>query len=200
MQFTHPISGIEFDKKIKKIVKMKNIVTLTLLTLVLAGMLNSCKIEIPYTKSVETKYDLDDTKLKGLEFYIMGSIVLSKRESKDDTQLADGGIVVSASQNTDQVIFREGTAGLFVKQMPGNKIAVSFEKDDNHYLVFGSTSEKGIYKLQIDQPNSKGGGKVKYNGEDYDVTRASLDAYITVKLKKSNKNSTNQRVAGGRKV
>jgi hypothetical protein len=179
---------------------MKNVVTLALFALIFTSVFNSCKIEIPYTKDVETKYELDDEKLKGLEFYIMGSIVLSKRVSKDDTQLADGGIVVSASQNTDQVIFREGTAGLFVKQLPGNKIAVSFEKSDDYYLVFGSTSEKGIYKLQVDGTNSKGGGKIKYNGEDYDVTRTSMDAYITVKLKKSSKNSTQQRVAEGRKV
>ncbi|MFT7158412.1 MAG: hypothetical protein ACI8Q1_003444 [Parvicella sp.] len=179
---------------------MKNVVTLALFALIFTSVFNSCKIEIPYTKDVETKYELDDEKLKGLEFHIMGSIVLSKRVSKDDTQLADGDIVVSASQNTDQVIFKAATTGLFVKQMPGNKIAVSFEKDDNHFLVFGSTSEKGIYKLQVDSANSKGGGKIKYNGEDYDVTRTSLDAYITVKMKKSSKNSTNQRVAGGRKV
>ena len=179
---------------------MKNIVKVFSLVFVAAIALNSCKVEIPYTKDVETKYSLEADKLRGLQFHLMGNVVLSKNSSNDNTELTDGDIVINEQNSMDKVIIREGTGGLYVKHLGDKKIAVSFEHSNDYFLVFGSTSEKGIYKLVVDKKNDKGQGIIKYNGENYFVSRSSLAAYITIEVKKNSQNSTKQRIAKGRKV
>lgn len=161
---------------------------------------NSCKQQIPYTNEVKAQYGLDDEKLRSLQYHLVGDIVLTKGSSQNNNQLDKGEIVVNESQNLDKVIFRAGTQGLFVKEIDENNIAVSFEKSDDYYLVFGSTSVKGLYKLKAESWDTSGRGTLKYNGEEYISSRASADAYITVKVKKSSQYNSSQRVAKGRKV
>lgn len=162
--------------------------------------LNSCKQQIPYTNEVKSQYGLEDENLKSLQYHLMGDIVLTKGSSINNNQLDKGEILVNESQNLDKVIFRTGTQGLYVKEIGENKIAISFEKSDDYYLVFGATSVKGLYKFQATSWDTSGRGKLKYNGEDYVSSRASADAYITVKVKKSSQYNSSQRIAKGRKV
>ncbi len=178
---------------------MKKINIIIIIAALLIGV-NSCKKQIPYTNQVKSQYGLEDESLKSLQYHLMGDIVLTKGSSINNNQLDKGEILVNESQNLDKVIFRTGTQGLFVKQIDENKIAISFEKSDDYYLVFGATSEKGLYKFQASSWDASGRGKIKYNGEDYISSSASANAYITVKVKKSSQYNSSQRVAKGRKV
>jgi len=179
---------------------MKNILKYSVLAILFLGMLNACKQQIPYTKKVEKDYKLENENLRELQFYLVGDIVLTKGSSEDDSRLEDGDILISEQQNLDKVIFKTGTQGLFVKKIGDNKIAFSFEKSDDYFLVFGATTVKGTYKLQASEWTSSGRGKIEYGGEEYFVSKASKTTYITIKVKKSKKYNTNQRIASGRKV
>jgi hypothetical protein len=178
---------------------MKKINIIIVIAILLIGA-SSCKQQIPYTNEVKMQYGLDDENLKSLQYHLVGDIVLTKGSSVNNNQLDKGEILVNESQNLDKVIFRAGTQGLFVKEIDDSKIAISFEKSDDFYLVFGATSVKGLYKFQASSWDNSGRGKLKYNGEDYVSSRASADAYITVKVKKSSQYNSSQRVAKGRKV
>ena len=178
---------------------MKKYSVIVLIAVILISVV-SCKQQVAYTKAVKTQYGLDDEKLKSLQYYLMGDIVLNKSSSQDNTELAKGEILINESQNLDKVIFRAGTQGLFVKELENGNLAISFEKSDDFYLEFGATTEKGLYKFQAETWTSAGNGKVVYGGEEFLSSRASADAYITVKVKKSSKYNANQRIAKGRKV
>lgn len=178
---------------------MKKLNIIAIVLLVFIG-LNSCKQQLPYTNEIKTQYGLDDDKLRSLQYHLVGDIVLTKGSSQNNNQLDKGEIVINESQNLDKVIFRAGTQGLFVKQIDENNIAISFEKSDEFYLVFGATSVKGLYKLKAESWDTSGKGKLKYNGEEYVSSRASSESYITVRVKKSSQYNSSQRVAKGRKV
>ena len=178
---------------------MKKGSKLVMVLMVLVGMI-SCKQQIPFTNEVRTQYGLDAEKLPSLQYHLVGDIVLTKGSSVNNNQLGKGEILVNESQNLDKVIFRTGTQGLFVREINENQIAISFEKSDDFYLVFHSTSIKGLYKFTADSWDTSGRGKLNYGGEEYLSTRAAAEAYITVKVKKSSQFNSSQRIAKGRKL
>lgn len=186
-----------FCKIVGKI--MKRIKIVALMAMVFVGFAG-CKQQIPYTNEVKSQYGIDSDNLKSLQYHLMGDIVLTKSSSSNNNQLDKGEILVNESQSTDKVIFRAGTQGLFVKEIDENRIAVSFEKSDDYYLEFGATTVKGLYKFQAASWDNSGRGKLIYNGESFMASKASADAYITIKVRKSSQLNSSQRIAKGRKV
>ncbi len=178
---------------------MKNLKNVALVAILIFGLVG-CKQQIPYTNEVKTQYGIDTENLRSLQYHLVGDIVLTKSSSINNNQLDKGEILVNESQSMDKVIFRAGTQGLFVKEIDENRIAISFEKSDDYYLEFGATSIRGLYKFQAASWDNSGRGKLMYNGEQFVSSRASADAYITVKVRKSSQLNSSQRIAKGRKV
>jgi hypothetical protein len=159
----------------------------------------ACAEKAPYSSKIRDDYKLTDKELRELQFHLVNDIVLTKSTKENTTILANGEIVVSESKSEDKVIFKSGTKGIFVKSLD-DKIAISFEKDDEHYLLFGTKDNRNIFTLHANDWIAQGRGKITYFGETYYCSAESAKAYVTVKLRKSNRNSVNQRLAKGRKI
>ena len=175
----------------------------TLLVIVIAtiSILTACKSTIPFTNDLRVKYSLDEAKLKRTQFYISRSITLQRGErTKDATQLdEEGKLIVSSSANLDVIEITAKTQGVCVKVLSGNKLAISFEDDDNNYLVFGDPKNTGRYVLMgAEWKNSK--GKINYGGKVYYIMPGGAAAYLKFEMKKFKNQKTTTRKAKGRKV
>lgn len=169
-----------------------------LLALVLS--ISSCRQKISYTRDVQKRYNLTESELDKLQYYLVNDIVLYTGTKDGNTTLEDGEIVINEEETTDKIIFRSGTKGVLNKVISPNKISIRFENGDGKFLVFGSSSMKGRYTLQAEKWNPNGQGVIEYGGEKYTTSRGSKNAYISVKLRKNKDSDNSQRVVKGKKL
>lgn len=170
--------------------------------LVIVASLYACSSSIPFTNDDKIKYNLTEDKLKKLQFFISRDIVLQRGERSDEAQEfdQDGKLIVSSSASLDEIYIKEGTPGVVVKVMDGNRLAVSFDAtDDNKYLVFGDPNNRGRYNLMGAEWNN-GKGKINYGGKVYYVMPGGAGAYLKYKMKKVSENRKSQSAVKGRKV
>jgi ABC-type uncharacterized transport system auxiliary subunit len=170
-----------------------------LVVIILAAMMYACAERVPYTNKLKEDYKLSDKELRELQFELVNDIVLTKSTKENTTVLANGEIVISESNSEDKVIFKSGIKGVFVKTID-DRIAISFEKDDEHFLLFGAKDNRSFFTLHANEWVAQGKGKISYFGETYYCSAESSKAYVIVKLRKSNRNSVNQRLVQGRKI
>jgi len=178
---------------------MKNIKSILIL-FVLALSIVGCKQKISYTRDVLKRYNLTESEMDKLQYYLNGDVVLYNGSKDGNTTLEDGEIVVNEEQNTDKIIFRSGTKGILEKSISPNKISIRFENGEGKVLVFGSSSMKGRYTLQAEKWNPNGQGQITYAGDTYYTSKYSKNAYIVIKLRRNSDKSNSQRVVKGKKL
>lgn len=173
-----------------------------LLIISLITFLYACNSSIPFTNDDKIKYNLDEASLKKVQYFVSRDIVLQRGERTNEAQEfdKDGKLIISSSATVDEIYIKEGTPGVLVKMIDGNKLAISFDAtDDNKYLVFGDPNNRGRYNLMGAEWNN-GKGKINYGGKVYYVMPGGAGAYLKYKMKKVNNNNKNQSTVKGRKV
>ncbi|MBW6483441.1 MAG: hypothetical protein K0B10_10325 [Vicingaceae bacterium] len=173
-----------------------------LLIIALFSFLYACSSSIPFTNDDKVKYNLDEASLKKVQFFVSRDIVLQRGERTSEAQEfdKDGKLIISSSATLDEITIKEGTPGVLVKMVDGNKLAISFDDvDDNKYLVFGDPNNRGRYNLMGAEWNN-GKGKINYGGKVYYVMPGGAGAYLKYKMKKVNDNKKSQSTVKGRKV
>ena len=174
---------------------------LTIITLALITF--SCAKKIPYSKEIEKSYGITEQSLSKLQFYLVNDVILISDESQNNNSTnldEDGHIIVKEELNTDRILIKSGTMGIFERKEEGNKIAISFEAGDGKNLTFGASTERGRYIIQALEWKTDGSGIVNYANKKYKLSRNSSGAYITVKLKKTKQLNNSNRIAKGRKI
>jgi len=175
--------------------------TLLILMLGVITIFSACKSTIPFTNTVRTKYNLDEAKLKKMQFYISTDITLQRGERSNDAQEldADGKLVVSSSATLDNILVDGKTPGVCVKVLSGNKLAISFFDTDDKYLVFGDPNNRGRYNLMgAEWKNGK--GKINFGGKVYYIMPGGAGAYLKFEMKKVKNFKTTTTKAKGRTV
>lgn len=175
---------------------MKNLILLLAIPFVMA----SCKNLIPYTDSLKTQYNWNNEQVKKLQFYVSHDIVLHHELSNGSTDIVNGKIKTIKGKKVDEIIIRAGTPGVLTQIPKENKMLVSFEISDEHYLSFGvNPSASNKYVLLASDWN-KGVGNVHYAGQEYYAASDSKYAFLMVDQRKIQQLEVKQRVAKGRKV
>jgi hypothetical protein len=175
---------------------MKNI--LIALSILLAC--SSCKNLVPYSDALKTKYSISNEQLKKIQFYTSAPIVLQRKlTGESGTEIYAGQVKVVHGERVEEVLIPSGTAGILVKDDEG-KMEISFERDDTHYLRFGSNPTRNMqYALLASDWRNKV-GTVMYAGNKYYTSPESVEAVLNIDLRKIMKSETNSRIAKGRKV
>ena len=171
-----------------------------ILFIAIAAFLSSCKNLVPYTDAMKKKYNWNDEQVKRIQFYVSHDVVLHRELSQGSTEIVQGKIKTINGKQVEEILIRERTPGVLTEIPKQNKMLVSFEMSDNHYLSFGVTpnmSEKYVL-LASDWSNSI--GKVHYSDKEYYTDPNSKYASLMVDLRKIQKMDIKQRVARGRKV
>ncbi len=186
----------------KFLIMKKNIVLIIITTFIVSGFFSSCASYQPFTNEDRIKYNLDETRIKKLQFYISNEVTLQRGERSNAQQEfdKDGKLVVSSSASIDNILITAETPGVCVKVIDDSKIAVSFDsKDDNKYLVFGDPNNRGRYNLMgAEWENGK--GKINYGDKVFYVMPGGAGAYLKFQMKNVKNYKESSTKAGGRRV
>ncbi|MCB0537194.1 MAG: hypothetical protein KDE33_06660 [Bacteroidetes bacterium] len=176
---------------------MKNIILVSSLIL----LFSSCKTLVPFTENLKVENKWSDNELKSIQFYNSNTIILHRELNNNETGIESGKIKIIDGKEVEEIIIQAKTPGV-VTSLPSNKVAISFELDDSHFLVFGIDPKRNNrYYLRLKEKyNPNTGAKVTYNNKVYQISNGSLNSFLMVNLKKINKEQRNLRVAKGRKL
>lgn len=161
-------------------------------------LLMSCSQYIPFTGKVQEKYRLSENDLKQLQFYTSKEIVLYQASNDADAAAFNGELVVNSDREVNRVLIPKGTPGTVVYVYP-DKLAVTFENEENRNLLFGSKYIDGEYRLLAREWDNKH-GELKFGDQLFIAAPGSGDAYLLIKLKQLQKTEVKDEVLRGRKV
>lgn len=154
----------------------------------------------PFTQRLVDQNRWSEEELKKIQFYLSEDIVLYKNYTSGNSRIESGEIKVVQGKKIEEIRIPKGTPGVAVSQPRSDKIAVSFESQNDRYLIFGPNPKRGdsYVLLATDWKNKR--GKVKYDDKQYFTTRESGFATLLVNLKESKKVKVKSRSAKGRTV
>ena len=159
---------------------------------------SSCQRWIPYSASVQEKYHLSQNDLKGIQFCLSQQIVLYKASADGIASEKEGQLVVHSDSQLDRIILKRGTPGVYVDGS-SFQMAVSFEVGEGKYLVFGSETLEGPFKLQAKLWENNH-GTLEYGGEEYIAEPGAGNAYLLIQMKRLRHIHHTSRIVQGRQV
>ncbi len=179
---------------------MKSNITLTFIALALILGLSSCyqQKQILNT-SLINEYNLDEQDLKAIQFYLSGTVVLYKSNTKGTTKKSQNGeLEVSEVTKSNRLVIEDGTLGVVIKRIDDKRLAVSFESDDSKVLIFGDVDNSGTYIL-LAEKWTDGMGKISYGDGTYYIQPSyGVEPHLVFNFIKSKNSQTETRVVGGR--
>lgn len=180
---------------------VKQIMQYSISMVLLALFLNSCKTYVPFTKQLKAKNNWKKEDVKKIQFYLSNTIVLHRQMGESETTIESGKIKIVDGKKVEEIIIKRRTPGVVTNFRENNKMAISFEINDGHFLTFGSYSKRGgRYYLMLDSYKKDQWSKVTYVNKKYYISPESLQSFLQVDMKKIKKEERNQRVAEGRKI
>jgi hypothetical protein len=146
----------------------------------------------------QQKWTQDD--IQRIQFYLSKDIVLSRSLSEGETKIKEGKIIVKDGQQVEQVVIKSGTPGVLVLMPKDDRFGISFEDDDNAYLMFGPNPKIENRYALLAQEWEQDAGQVHYKGNLYSVDSESAFACLKVDLKKTGSDEYQTHKATGRTV
>lgn len=171
-----------------------------ILFIAIAVSLASCKNLVPYTDAMRKDHNWSLDQLKGIQFYLSHDVVLRRELSKGTSEIVHGKIKMVDGRKVDEILIKAGTPGVLTDMPKENKMLVSFEVGDDHYLSFGINPNKSDKFVLLASDWNNGMGKVHYAGDEYYTDPDSHYAILLVDLYKINNTTHKQHVAKGRKL
>ena len=164
-------------------------------------VMSSCSPTLsPYTNKIQNSLNLNDEKMKGIQFYLSEIVVLSREARQGDATVREGKIRIRNGRKVEEIIFEKGTQGVYLFSPKANHLAISFERDDNRYLIFGPNPKvRGKYVL-LAKDWKDGYGKIRYGENIYQTSTLNARAGLEVDLDKIQKTTVKSRTAKGRSV
>ena len=107
-------------------------------------LLSACNNNLRYFTDhlyEENQWSEDD--LQRIQFYLSEDIVLRRQLRAEDSRITDGKIVIVDGSEAEEIVFKRGTPGLVIFTPKSDRFAVSFENDDDRYLMFGPNPKTG---------------------------------------------------------
>jgi hypothetical protein len=175
---------------------MRPIFLLTILVL-----LSSCSSNLkPFTQRVYNDFNWTDSEIESIQFYISEDIRLWRDSGGEASTIKNGKVRVVDGREIEEVIIKKGTPGVVVFSPKENRFAVSFNDDDEAYLMFGPNEKaNGRYVLLAKEWKNRR-GKVTYNGVVYNTDVNSAYSALLFDIKAARKRNYNSTVVSGRRV
>lgn len=156
----------------------------------------------PFTQRLYEEQNWDKSDLGRIQYYLSEDLVLTRELRGGSSEIRNGQIKIVDGREVEQLVFRKNTPGVFVFAPKPGRLAISFESNDENYLIFGANPKAGNrYTLLAGEWSQRGRfGRVSYAGRQWRVSTADAMAAILVPLKRQRNRDVNGRVVGGRKV
>ncbi len=138
--------------------------------------------------------------LRRIQFFVSRDILLTRSFQEGQTRIAEGKILIKNGQRIEQVVIREGTPGVLIFMPRDDRFGISFESDDEAYLMFGPNPKYHNRFALLAQDWDRTEGKLHYRGNVYTVPAGSAFASLMVDLRKTGDTRHDRHVAQGRRL
>ena len=168
--------------------------------LALSGLLiiaSSCSKLIYFTEDIRDNLNNNYLEVEKVQFYNSNKIVLKRNLSKEETQIAQGQIIMENGQYYEEIIIPKNTKGVAVKE--GSKfLKIAFESGENRSLRFDLNGQN---KYQISAESWKDNyGSIVYDTITYFIMPSSSNTVLLVSKEYVEKYEHQRRVLKGRSV
>lgn len=168
---------------------------------IVALLLGSCGPTLrPFTKSMYDEYGWTERDLQNVQFYLSQDILLTRKAKGHESSIKDGKIRVKEGRKIEKIIIKKGTPGVLVFIPKKNRFAISFDQDDNKYLMFGPNSSANGRFVLLARDWDRQVGEMTYNNETYYTTSESALAHLLVDIKAAAKVKYTRERASGRSI
>lgn len=175
---------------------MKNVLFIAVLLATLA----SCSPRLtPFTANLRNEYGWTDDDLKKIQFYLSDEIVLWREIKDGDAKISEGAIKIRNGKKVEEIRFPKRTPGVYLFEPNSNRFAISFETDDNKYLMFGPSKRRAEFVL-LAADWRKNTGKISYDDRIYTTNSSSAFTALMVDLRKAKDLTVKRRTAKGRTI
>lgn len=174
---------------------MKNLV---LLVLSLA-VLSSCSPNLSfYTEDLHNSLGFSESEMQQIQFFLSDELILERAADLEQAEIRDGRITLSKDREVERVRIPARTPGVMVFSPDGKRIAISFDDNDNEFLMFGPNPRmRGQYMLFASEW-VRNSAVVTYGGKKYRTQPGAGSIGLMVELKALEKQRVNARTARGR--
>jgi hypothetical protein len=163
--------------------------------------MTSCSPTYTYfTKSLYEQQDWSQEDIMRIQFYVSKDIVLFRSVDAGETSISEGKIKIINGQRVEQVIVKAGTPGVLVLMPRDDRFAISFEEDNEAYLMFGPNPKYDNRFALLAQEWEHDYGQVHYKDKVYTVDASSAFSSLMVDLTKEGESKYETRNAPGRTV
>ena len=165
-----------------------------------AILFSACSSSLrPFTDDI---YDeiRTDRELSKIQFYLSSDIVLYRDFGGSKSKVVNGKIKLVNGRKIEEIVFKKGTPGVFVFSPKQDRIAISFEKGEGKYLMFGPNEKVGGRFVLLAKEWRNRRGKVTYDNEIWNTTYDSAFANLLVDLDKARRTTVSKKTVRGRKI
>ena len=172
-----------------------------IILLVVFGTLSSCSSNLrPFTQRLYDEFNWTDEEIQNIQFYVSDDIRLWRDAGNEATMIQDGKVRIVDGREIEEIIIRKGTPGVVIFSPKENRFAVSFNEDDDSFLMFGPNEKVNGRYVLLAKEWQKRQGKVTYSGRIYETDSNSAYATLMLDIKAAQKLKYNSTVVSGRRV
>ncbi|MCP9235678.1 hypothetical protein [Lewinella sp. JB7] len=169
--------------------------------LLCTGLLSSCGPRLsPFTQRMYEEQNWQEDELRRIQFYLSEDVILQRELRNDRSQIRNGSVSVINGREVEQIVFKRNTPGVFVFSPKSQRVAISFESDNDNFLVFGPNPKNGDRYTLLAGDWTRNYGTVTYAGREWRVSSADAFASLLIPLKRLREGNTRGRVVGGRRI
>jgi len=164
-------------------------------------LLSSCGPRLsPLTQRLVDDQNWSESELKRIQFYLSEDLVLTRELRDGKSEIRNGQVKIIDGREVEQIVFKRNTPGVFVFSPKTQRMAVSFERNDDNFLVFGPNPNAGNRYVLLATDWNRRSGTVSYSGKKWRVNSADAYASLLIPLKRLRNRDVNGKVVGGRKL
>lgn len=154
----------------------------------------------PLTQRLVDDQNWTEDELKRIQFYLSEDLVLTRELRDGKSEIRNGQVKIIDGREVEQIVFKRNTPGVFVFSPKTQRIAVSFERNDEDFLVFGPNPKAGNRYVIMAADWNRRNGSVTYAGKKWRVNSSDAYASLLIPLKRLRNSDVNGKVVGGRKL
>ncbi len=164
-------------------------------------LFSSCGPKLsPLTQRLVEDQNWSEDELKRIQFYLSEDLILTREIRDGKSEIRNGQVKIIDGREVEQVVFKRNTPGVFVFSPKTQRMAVSFERDDDNFLVFGPNPKAGNRYVILASEWDRRSGKVTYAGKQWRVNASDAYASLLIPLKRLRNQDVRGKVVGGRKL
>ncbi|MBC6995946.1 hypothetical protein QWY85_11115 [Neolewinella lacunae] len=154
----------------------------------------------PLTQRLIDDQNWSEDELKRIQFYLSEDLVLTRELRNGNSEIRNGQVKIVDGREVEQMVFKRNTPGVFVFSPKTQRMGISFERNDEDFLVFGPNPKAGDRYTLLASDWNRNSGTVTYAGKTWRVNSSDAYASLLIPLKRLRDNDVSGRVVGGRKL